>query len=78
MESCNLRCSKYSKALTKLLHAKRNVVMKSLGSTIVFVSSSLTMELITVAKEKYSGNFSDDILGGCDRHSGRKVKLAII
>ena len=51
--------------------------MKSVGSTIVFVSSSPTMELITLAKEKYSGNFSDDIVGGCDRHIGRKGKLAI-
>jgi len=64
-------------AMLKFLHAERNSLMKSVGSTIVFVSSSPTMELITLAKEKYSGNFSDDIVGGCDRHIGRKGKLAI-
>jgi hypothetical protein len=78
MESYNLRCSKDSNPLLKLLHAERNSRMKFVGSTIVFVSSSPTMELITVAKEKYSGYFSDDIVGGCERHSGRKGKLAII
>jgi len=36
------------------------------------------MELITVAKEQYSGNFAEDIVGGSDRHFGRKGKLAII
>jgi hypothetical protein len=52
--------------------------MKFVGSTIVLVSSCLTMELITVAKEKYSGYISADTGGGCERHSGTKGKLAII
>ena len=52
MISWNLRCSKDTKGFWKLWHAEVNVSMKGCGSTIGFCCVFMTMELITVAKEK--------------------------
>jgi hypothetical protein len=50
---------------------------KSVGSTVSFISFSLTNELMRVANAQYNGNFHGDKVGMFDRQFGSIGQLAI-
>jgi hypothetical protein len=54
-----------------------NIWKKVVGSTVSFISFSLTNEVMRVAKAQYNGNFRGDKVGVFDRLFGSIGQLAM-